>query len=367
MEKAHNKGITFAAWFWPSDPDYYYDLFELGIDVIITDYPVKVAKQLNEYYSMYSYIDKDIVAIKLLFSPFGDSGICQIGGKLIFYFEWRFDLYDEYGRKYIISDNYEYAKLTEKQIKKLDFSQIEIYIGVNKINKNDFLCKDLYDIKYYTIYRVMAAHWYFIYNGKSQDSYFVKFKLFDENYISFVTYDNKYLINKGSYGKSDYINFYSSSTSDEICNNMVDPFEDNISCIDKIINCKYCKNENICLKCNEGFFVFDGNCESTSNLENNLKYYTPDNGINYYKCSSKIDYCEECSYNDYILNKIHCSKCPNGLILNEKYECEEEKFYEPIILTTKYDKKVKFGDKITFEIKKIHQNNFKLYNNEIIL
>jgi len=44
-----------------------------------------------------------------------------------------------------------------------------------------------------------------------------------------------------------------------------------------------------------------------------------------------------------------------------------EKYYDHIILTTKYDKKVKFGDKITFEIKKIHQNNFKLYNNEIIL
>jgi len=52
--------------------------------------------------------------------------------------------------------------------------------------------------------------------------------------------------------------------------------------------------------------------------QNNLKYYTPDNGINYYKCSSKINYCEECSYNDYTFNKIQCSKCSNGLILNEK-------------------------------------------------
>ena len=45
VEKAHNKVITFAAWFWPSDPDYYYDLFELGIDVIITDYPINVSNQ----------------------------------------------------------------------------------------------------------------------------------------------------------------------------------------------------------------------------------------------------------------------------------------------------------------------------------
>ena len=45
MEKAHNKSITFAAWFWPGDPDYYYDLFELGVDVIITDYPINVSNQ----------------------------------------------------------------------------------------------------------------------------------------------------------------------------------------------------------------------------------------------------------------------------------------------------------------------------------
>ena len=33
------------------EPEQYYDLFEIGVDVIITDYPLKVQNQLNEYYS----------------------------------------------------------------------------------------------------------------------------------------------------------------------------------------------------------------------------------------------------------------------------------------------------------------------------
>ena len=380
VAKAHNSGMTVGVWFYnePKDRDYY-DIFEMGVDVIITDYPLRVANQLNEFYSdtisyegcntfekiydnitnctsckegyqlikmkenrnlcklnyeldpdLYTvdlsglYHDKDIVAIKMLMTPFGESGICQINKKTIFYFEWRFDLYDNDGKKYVISNLYGYGKLTEKQIKKLDFSKIEIYVDNKLINQEDFLCKDLYDITYYSIFRVMAAHCYFIYKGESQDSYEVVFKLFDNNYLSFVTYDNKYLSNEDSWGKSDSKKFDSSSISDTICNNIKDPFEERISCINKINNCMYCENENTCQKCNDGFSLFNGKCESSANFENNLKYFTPDNGTSYDTCSSIITNCEECSYNDYSLNKFHCTKCSKGLRLSVTYECIEE-------------------------------------------
>ena len=267
------------------------------------------------------YHDKEIVAIKMLMTPFGQSGICQINKKHIFYFEWRFDLYDSDGVKYVISDRSGYGKLTAKQIKKLDFNQIEIYVDSTKINQNDFLCNDLYDIDYYSIYRVMAAHCYFIYRGESKTSYRMEFKLFDNNYISFVTYDSKQLSNKNSWGSSDSNIFYSNSISDTIYNNMTNPSEEKISCFNKINNCKYCENENICQKCNDGFSLFNGKCESTSNFENNLKYITPDNRINYKTCYSMINKCEEYNYNDYSFNEFHCTKCSKGLILNEVYEC----------------------------------------------
>ena len=380
VAKAHNIGMSIGVWFYdePNDMDYYH-LFEIGVDVIITDYPKRVANQLNDFYSdkvtyegcnafdksyfnitsctscidgyklvkvkdqernlcklnyelepdFYTinnfglYEEKNIVAIKMLFSPFGNSTICQKNGKTIFYFEWRFDLYDDIGLKYIISNKAGYGKLTEKQLKKLDFSQIEIYVDRKLINQKDFLCKDLYDLDYYSIYRVMGAHCYFIYNGEKKYSYNVQFKLFDDNYLSFVTYDNKYLSDRDSWGKSDTITFYSSN-SDTMCNNIKDPFQERISCINKIKNCMYCENENLCQKCNNGYSLHNGQCESSTNFENNLKYYTPDNGINYYTCSSKISNCEECSYKDYSFNKFHCSKCSNNLRLSVAYECVEE-------------------------------------------
>ena len=52
------------------------------------------------------------------------------------------------------------------------------------------------------------------------------------------------------------------------------------------------------------------------------KYYIQyDSGINYYTCSSKINGCEECSYDDSSFNKFHCTKCSSGLDLSETYEC----------------------------------------------
>ena len=52
VAKAHNAGMTVGVWFLDEKNDNnYYDLFEMGVDVIITDYPIRVQNQLNEFYS----------------------------------------------------------------------------------------------------------------------------------------------------------------------------------------------------------------------------------------------------------------------------------------------------------------------------
>ena len=52
VEEVHNNRATVGIWFKNEQNDTrYYELFELGIDVIITDYPMRVSEQLNQYYS----------------------------------------------------------------------------------------------------------------------------------------------------------------------------------------------------------------------------------------------------------------------------------------------------------------------------
>ena len=269
VKQAHDKGMVVGVYFFNilniiKEPEQYYDLFDIGVDVIITDYPLRVKEQLIEYYSdkahlegcktiekndknittctscesgyvlvrrreeernlcklkyeidqdLYTidtsgvYHEKNIFAIKMLFSPIGNHTICQKNGRTIFYFEWKFDLYGyegSYKRRFILNENkikYSsgFAKLTEKHIKKLNFSLIEIYVDNKLIDPNDFLCIDLDDIDYYTTYQVMLAHCYLIYNGGEQkSSYSVKFRLFDDNFLSFVTYDNIFLSDEDSW------------------------------------------------------------------------------------------------------------------------------------------------------------------------
>ena len=383
IKQAHDNGMTVAAWFF-QEPQQYYDFFEMGVDVIVTDYPIKAVDQLKKYKSDENYLEgcltteknsdnllsckscengyelvniveegrtlcklkyeidypdlyrknssgvyqeKNIFAIKMLMSPIENPQICKKNGKTIFYFEWLFDLYgyDPNIRKFIISTGSRYSSyshLTEKHIKKLNFSQIEMSIEGQTINQNDFICKDLYDVNYFT-YRVMAAHCYFIYNGEEKSSYTAQFKLFDSNYVSYVTYDNKRLDNKDSWGPSEGIYFYSSSSNSSFCSNMKDPFQVRASCTNKINNCMDCQNENTCIKCNYGFSLFNGQCQSSTNYKNNKKYYTPDNEINYYPCSSMVKGCEECSYDALSFNKFHCTKCSSGYNLNEGYECKD--------------------------------------------
>ena len=85
----------------------------------------------------------------------------------------------------------------------------------------------------------------------------------------------------------------------------------------------YCKDENSCIKCNSGFSLFSGQCLPSKNNENNLKYFTNDNGTNYYNCFSLINHCEECYYDEFSFNNFHCTKCSNGLNLSETYECNK--------------------------------------------
>ena len=182
----------------------------------------------------------------------------------------------------------------------------------------------------------MAAHCYFLYNVNQSNHYTtVKFKLFDDNYISYVTYDNTFLVNEDSWRKYDTITYYSSSSSSSICDTIKDPFQERISCTKNINNCMYCENENTCQKCKYGFALFNEKCLPSTNFENNLRYFTSDNGTSYYSCSSKINDCEECSYNEFLFNKFHCSKCTNGYYLNEIFICEN-KYIKMILIGISY-------------------------------
>ena len=399
IKLAHDRGMTVGLWFfsdvWP-EPKNYYEIFDLGIDVIITDYPIKVSKQLEEYYldqiklegcnsiekneknisscksceigyvlvyikeqyrnlcklkyeivpdlyikdSYGIYHERNIFAIKMLFSPIKTNALCKKNGKIIFYFEWLFDLYGyddgPFIRKYILNKekvrySQGYSLLTENHIKKLNFNKIQIYIDNNLIDENNFLCIDLFDSEYYVTYTVMGAHCYILYNGEEKVSYNVEFRLFDYNDLSFVTYNNKFLSNKDSWGSTKTIYFYSNIYNNSLCNNIKDPFQERISCINKIKNCMYCKDENSCIKCNSGFSLFSGQCLPSKNNENNLKYFTNDNGTNYYNCFSLINHCEECYYDEFSFNNFHCTKCSNGLNLSETYECNINKLIIPLV------------------------------------
>ena len=217
----------------------------------------------------------------MLHSPIENEMICKKNEYIIFYFEWLFDLYGNqpFETKLILNEEtiksspYEYSLLTESNAKKLNFSRIKIYVDNNLINQEDFLCIDLHDKDYYSIYRVMAADCYIRYPDQQKTSYKIEFKLFDNSYKSYVTYDNKFLKNKDSWGKSTTI-YYSSSLldSDSSCSIKKDPFLERISCIDKINNCMYCENESSCQNCNYGFALFNGECLPVENLRGSLKY-----------------------------------------------------------------------------------------------
>ena len=52
VEEVHDKGMTIGVYFYvETNNTQYYNLFEVGVDVIITDYPIRVANQLNDYNS----------------------------------------------------------------------------------------------------------------------------------------------------------------------------------------------------------------------------------------------------------------------------------------------------------------------------
>ena len=56
VKQAHDNGMSVGAYFFDEPKDYYF-LFEIGVDVIITDYPIRVQNQLNEYLSDKIYLE----------------------------------------------------------------------------------------------------------------------------------------------------------------------------------------------------------------------------------------------------------------------------------------------------------------------
>ena len=82
-------------------------------------------------------------------------------------------------------------------------------------------------------------------------------------------------------------------------------------CIKEVENCEKYSDDGICENCKEDFSFEENNrdkCLSITRFGKN--YYTKDE-ISYYKCSSKINNCNECIY-DIIDDTISCEKCHNG-------------------------------------------------------
>ena len=143
-----------------------------------------------------------------------------------------------------------------------------------------------------------------------------------------------------------------------------------IKCID---NCDKCENSKTCSKCHEGFMYINKacieipeskkdkitencleynynfeclNCESGYAFKKNDKnkcyetetyfeeYYTKDNGLSYFPCSSQDTNCKRCYYNSTEF-KVRCTYCVDGLILLDigKGMCKTK---EEIANTTKY-------------------------------
>ena len=78
--------------------------------------------------------------------------------------------------------------------------------------------------------------------------------------------------------------------------------EDNIiyyPCNTNFEFCDECINKNICIKCQNNY-GFPGSDRSKCIFVNNNEYYTEDNGISFYPCSTNLLNCEKC------INKTFC-------------------------------------------------------------
>ena len=108
-----------------------------------------------------------------------------------------------------------------------------------------------------------------------------------------------------------------------------------------INNCDICSNKNYCIKCEENYyFIGDNRTKCYKKKEDNIMegYYTDDNGTSYHKCNETIKNCYNC------LNKTYCIKCEENyyFIGNEKGQCikkneiENKKYYLDDSNTTFY-------------------------------
>jgi hypothetical protein len=82
-------------------------------------------------------------------------------------------------------------------------------------------------------------------------------------------------------------------------------------CIKEVENCWKYSDDGKCENCKEDFAFEENNrdkCLSITKFGKN--YYTKDE-ISYYKCSSKINNCNECNY-DIFDDTISCEKCHDG-------------------------------------------------------
>ena len=91
-------------------------------------------------------------------------------------------------------------------------------------------------------------------------------------------------------------------------------------CNKSIEFCNKCIVKDSCIECNTNYY-FIGNDRTTCKTGDNLKkYYSNDNGISYFLCSSKMPNCDEC------FNENFCYLCYSSYFL--KYENSKDCFLE---------------------------------------
>ena len=108
-------------------------------------------------------------------------------------------------------------------------------------------------------------------------------------------------------------------SNDDTCETCSEGFDYwNGKCIKKTENCQEYGNDGMCAKCKENFAFKEDNRTLCINIENNFdNYYTKDEGISYYPCADKINYCSKCYYDNMTLN-INCYLCNTNYALYEK-------------------------------------------------
>ena len=88
-------------------------------------------------------------------------------------------------------------------------------------------------------------------------------------------------------------------------------------CNESVIHCDECELKNQCQKCDNNYFFIGEDRSNCTNGINFSQYYTKDNGISYYPCDTNFPFCDICE------NENKCIRCKKGygFLENDRSKC----------------------------------------------